>query len=559
MGIQQRPSDPSPLPVSRWLACLGEEACCPFPDVYGNDPAVWARRRVLLRGTLERYRGAFDDGKVRVFRAPGRINLRGMHVDTHGGFLNLMTHDREVVVVAAASPDEDVRFVNTAPEHQDIAFSLRYWQDRPALGVDWARLIASPEADTRRVAWGGGRGAYVEGAMLRAAHAMPALATSGLRAAVGSDLPAGAALSSSAALGVAVLMAALGSHDARLSPDERIHAARDAEWFTGSRCGLSDQAAIVLGRRGQYVHVALSPSEPALANAVHAALPDNVTVLVADSRTVRSISGAQKIGYTRNRFAYSMALEILRHEMASMDYPPECVDEANRLSRITPERLGGDARLYELLLRIPEAISLDELHDRYALPSLDAAFRQYFGDMPPEAIGGAIALRGPLLFGLAESERARLWPLALQQGDVPLAGRLMTIGHDGDRVVDGNGATLRRPVDDATLQRLIAEGIPIALCPGDYGASTPVLDGLVDAALTAGALGASLTGAGLAGCVIALCESSHADVVAEGMRRWLASPDYAARAGRQLGADEIQAAVVTNHATAGASELVLEA
>jgi mevalonate kinase len=52
-----------------------------------------------------------------------------------------------------------------------------------------------------------------------------------------------------------------------------------------------------------------------------------------------------------------------------------------------------------------------------------------------------------------------------------------------------------------------------------FGISTPALDGLVDAALGAGALGAKLTGAGGGGAVIAIAPGREADVLAAWQRR----------------------------------------
>jgi len=543
-------------PVPAWLARAAEGAC-PWPEVYGTDGAVWPERQALLRRTLSCYGETFGEGPVRVFRAPGRVNLRGMHVDTHGGWLNLSTHQREVVVVAGVGEGGACRLANVDPVHGMATFDPRAWAAHPGLGRDWLGLINSAAAASRRAAWAGRWGVYAEGALLRAAHAAPAVLRDGLYAAVGSDLPAGAALSSSAALGVALLLAALGLHGAGLPAGELVLAARDAEWFTGSRCGVSDQAAVVLGRAGQFAHLAPYLPEVTVGDAGYAPLPPGLAVLVADSRTVRSISGAQKIAYTRNRFAYSMALDILRQEMAAAGLAREAVARADRLSRMTPDLFGGEAALYGLLARVPEALGVEDLRRRYDLPGLDAAYAQYFGDLPPDELG-PVALRGPLLYGLAESERARQWPEALRTGDGAAAGRLMTAGHDGDRVVDRAGRPFDRTVSDAALAALAERKTPLADCAGDYGASTPALDGLVDAALGAGALGASLTGAGLAGCVLVLCRAAEAEDVAKALRGWLASEAYAARTGKVLPAAAAREAVVVSHATAGAGELPFE-
>ena len=175
--------------------------------------------------------------------------------------------------------------------------------------------------------------------------------------------------------------------------------------------------------------------------------------------------------------------------------------------------------------------------------------------MRPETIG----LRGPLLFGIAESERARLFPEALETGDFEKAGRLMTRGHDGDRRVRADGSPYRYDVSDATFAAIRESRESVEWCPGAYGASTSVLDFLVDAALEAGALGASLTGAGMAGAVLALCRAADAGPIAETLRQRMASPHYAQRCNRPDGltGEELGQAVLTNTATACAGELHL--
>ena len=98
---------------------------------------------------------------------------------------------------------------------------------------------------------------------------------------------------------------------------------------------------------------------------------------------------------------------------------------------------------------------------------------------------------------------------ALEAGDYPLVGAMMTRSHDGDRVA---GAT----ITDAYLDGLAARDADIALECGAYGCSTPRIDALCDLLdATPGVLGSELVGAGLGGCVVALVEKARAaDVIA---------------------------------------------
>lgn len=544
--------------VSAWRAALDSHGALErlgFPAIYGGDATLCEERRQRLAGALAHYQSAFGDEPVRAFRAPGRINLRGMHVDTHGGWLNLMTHQREVLVVAGRSSDGNTHVANTNPAFGPLAIRPGDLP-APAAGATWSDFMTSAKVQSRVAAASGHWRNYLEGAWLRARYAVPEIDIGGLHIVVDSNLPQGAALSSSAALCIALLHAWLGWHGAALDNDALILAAQDAEWYTGSRCGTCDQAAIILGQPNAIVHAALYPKRFTTAGARAIALPDALRVLVINSYTRRSISGAEKVAYTLNRFAYSMAMEIFQHALRASGYPEDVVGHCDRLSRITAETLGGNRAFYGVLRQVPEALPLDAL-DRYDLPDLDREYARYFGDVPPALQPKAIGLRGPLLFGIAESERARHFAAALEAGDYTRAGDLMTIGHDGDRRIGRDGNNVHQPSGDAYLDQLAARDTPIEQCPGAYGASSPALDTLVDAALEHGALGASLTGAGIAGTVLALCRAEVAEDVAGGVRAVMAGHDYCRVAGlaADLAPGQLTEAVVENRACTGAGEI----
>jgi galactokinase len=85
-----------------------------------------------------------------------------------------------------------------------------------------------------------------------------------------------------------------------------------------------------------------------------------------------------------------------------------------------------------------------------------------------------------------------------------------------------------------------------------------VLDGVVDAALAAGALGSSLTGAGLAGSVLALTRTEDEEFVADHVRSWLSGEAYAAASGNApLSAEAAEEAVLRNVSPAGAAPFSL--
>lgn len=543
--------------VTQWLAGL-EAPAAALTAAYSADPSLLGERRTLIRRVFERFLERFGDREVRLFRAPGRINLRGMHVDTHGGYLNLMTHQREVVIAAAPESTDRMDLANLDPAFEDTAFSLESYSGHPLLRTDWLGFISDRGIRLSRGHWSN----YLAGSALSVLRRVPAGRFRGMSAVVGSDIPMGASLSSSAALCTAAVLALSTFNDAPLAGIDLALAARDAEWFTGSRCGISDQAAIVLGGRGAMINVALSSSRPDPAGARRLAFPEDLRVLVINSFTRRSLSGPQLVEYTRNRFSYSMAMHILREELQALGATPSIVSKLHTLADVIDvvrETLGDESRIFDVLRRVPEALSLDEIRARYSLPDIDVLYEQYFGPVPEPDRPTDIALRGPLMFGVAESQRARLFPDILAAGDYARAGRLMSIGHDGDRRLDALGRPFRYDIGDSAIEALRDRGAFIEECPGAYGASAPALDALCDATSAGSALGASLTGAGIAGTVLALCDEETAPRVAESVRNRLAQADYASLAGLDapLAPEDIAGAVVLNHATAAAGELSL--
>ncbi|MEA3364919.1 MAG: galactokinase family protein, partial [Candidatus Hydrogenedentes bacterium] len=327
----------------------------------------------MWRETLQCFLRSFGDREARLFRSPGRINLRGMHVDTHGGFLNLMTHQRETIVVAGVSREPITTAINTNPRFPEISFSLREFSQIPSFRASWEEFISAPEVRERVTRNADSWGNYVEGCALNVQHRLRDCMVPDLCLAVGSNLPHGAALSSSAALCTSLVLAFSDWADRTISSKELILAARDGEWYTGSRCGLSDQAAIVLGTTGKCVNIALHPSRLDVSSARTYNIPEEDNILVVDSKTQRSISGKQLIDYTRNRFAYSIALHVFRQELAALGVNADEVAAVDSLSALSPsiwKNQDGLSLIYRILLRIPETIRLNELQERYAIPEL---------------------------------------------------------------------------------------------------------------------------------------------------------------------------------------------
>jgi len=154
--------------------------------------------------------------------APGRVNLLGEHTDYNGGPVLPIALDRRTVVHA-----------------------------RPAHGFRFVSAL-EPGVVERRIEEGA-RGHWTD-YLVGVVRELVALGVElhGADVAVTSAVPAGAGLSSSAALTVSAAAALTSLAGKRLAPETLMNAAWRAEsGYVGVRCGQMDQTIAVFGRPGK--------------------------------------------------------------------------------------------------------------------------------------------------------------------------------------------------------------------------------------------------------------------------------------------------------------------
>ena len=211
-----------------------------------------------------------------------------------------------------------------------------------------ARLrVALEEADA---AWA----SYVLGplAILQASGLLPPLA--GLRLVVWSDVPAGAGISSSAALEVAALRALQGLLNLDVEPLRLAALAQQAEHRVAhAPCGIMDQVTATLGRKDHLLILRCQPAEVL----GHRRLPRDAQVFGIDSGVAHRVAGDQ---YGRVRVATFMGRAIIAaYNRAD---PP-----GGYLCNLAPGRF---AAAYERLL--PEEMSGADFLARYGETGDDA-------------------------------------------------------------------------------------------------------------------------------------------------------------------------------------------
>ena len=245
---------------------------------------------MLRRVVTDRY-GAHPD-RVRVVRSPYRVCPLGAHVDHQLGPVTAMAIDQSVLLAYAPSPSRDVK-LSSLDFSGSVCFSL---DDVPADQTDdWSNFP---------------RGAALT---LQRRHRLE-------RGIVGvtSGKLHGGGVSSSAAVGVAFLLAFEDVNGLRVSTEENIELARQIENdFLGLRIGILDPAAILLSRRGHLTRIDCRTSRYELIPAT-AGMPP-FKILLAFSGLRQSLVGTD---YNRHVHECALAARTLLAAVGRGDSDP---------------------------------------------------------------------------------------------------------------------------------------------------------------------------------------------------------------------------------------------
>ena len=221
--------------------------------------------------------------------APGRVNLIGEHTDYSGGLVLPVAIELGITV--------DVRSVTATVSltSQLLGEAGEFAADGSGARVEgWGRYAQAVAAELAEL----GR---------------PAVGCSGT---ISSNLPAGAGLSSSAALEVAVAVALCGIAGFELEPLELAAACRRAEFrAVGVPCGILDPAASILGRKGAAVLLDCATLDHRMVR-----IPEEVGLLVVDSGVERSL---ENTAYARRKAELERALELVGAETSTEVEPAD--------------------------------------------------------------------------------------------------------------------------------------------------------------------------------------------------------------------------------------------
>ena len=166
-----------------------------------------------------------DHSGIRLFRAPGRVNLIGEHTDYNDGFVFPVAIDRDVLLAATPRKNRQVR-IHSLNDNTTVTFDLDQMQ-------------------TPVETWG----IYPYG--VASVLIQQSIGLCGLDAVLHSTVPIGAGLSSSAALNVAVATMWTALSEVDLSGLVLARLCQQAEnEYAGVNCGIMDPFISCLAQRG---------------------------------------------------------------------------------------------------------------------------------------------------------------------------------------------------------------------------------------------------------------------------------------------------------------------
>lgn len=259
----------------------------------------------LLAKAIERFERAFGRAPNWAAFAPGRVNLIGEHTDYNDGFVLPIAVQVGCAAVLGPGQGERSRVISADVPGEAVAFDSDPWTTRGS----WA--------------------AYAAGSVATASAAL-GIDPTPVDLAVASDVPLGGGLSSSAALEVSVATAVESMVGRRLGPMEKAKACQRAEHeFAGVPCGIMDQVASVMGRRG---HALLIDCRSLEITPVEMPGDEDAVLAVVDSRVAHTLASGEyaKRREACERAARTLGVEALRDATAEQVAHAGLSDEERR-------------------------------------------------------------------------------------------------------------------------------------------------------------------------------------------------------------------------------------
>ncbi|HSK12469.1 MAG TPA: galactokinase [Phnomibacter sp.] len=266
--------------------------------------------RTLAEDLLQRYRSKFS-GEPRLIFSPGRINLLGEHIDYNDGFV--LPAAIQLGIYAWVAPSGDDLIEIFAKDFNEL-LQIRVADIGPSTG--WKNYVLSVLDQFRK------RGMNI----------------GGFRMVLGSDLPIGSGLSSSAALEGAISYAVNELSSLGLSAKELALIGQAAEHdYPGVQCGIMDQFANMLGQQDHIVRIDCRSQETDL-------LPlelETYTLVLIYSNVQHALTGGE---YNERRQQCRDGLQILEQNTGIRTFREAGTEHLEQVKELMSEKVYARCR-----------------------------------------------------------------------------------------------------------------------------------------------------------------------------------------------------------------------
>jgi galactokinase/CTP:molybdopterin cytidylyltransferase MocA len=437
----------------------------------------------------------YGDGPINVLRAPARINILGEHIDYVSylptSSLTFGSHERDAVMLYRQSSERRVRSASTSPNYPQSSFSivepsLHFRQS--AFESDWLSFLDNNRSEPH---WQN----YIKGAVTLAQAKFGNRIVNGFDFALDSTIPAGGGASSSSALVVLGGAAIREVNEISFTLEGLAKDSALAEWFIGTRGGSMDHTTICLAEDSSAVLISYATAETR-----RMFLPARPFQWITFFSRPADKGREVMIEYNE-RAAVSRLLIPAIIKSWRTTHPDRYRQWSDALESLSSGSLCGLDCAEELLLNIPETITVDEISRRHpdTLYDLERSFPALLG----EASRWPLKVRNRALHHVREVKRvglaARTLDLLSEAANVDEMPAMRLIGN----LLDDSHQSLRDL----------------------YEVSTDEVEQLVQIVRSnPNVLGARLMGGGFGGNVLALTTEEHSEQLIQQVQREFYEP-----------------------------------
>ncbi len=469
------------------------------------------------------------DADIIVSRAPGRVNLMGRHIDYMGGYVNPIATTFDVLTVLEKRDDDIVMLYNMDPMYKSSSFCIS--EELPDTEIndlaDWDQWTAKNGEKRKREGKEYTWVDYIKGLFIYLQVIFKEkVKLDGFNILVDGAIPPKRGMSSSSALVISVALALKTIYRFDISMGDFIDIVGYSEWYRLTRGGTADHAAIILSRKGYVSHIGCLPTK--VEDVKYAPLLSEYSLYLIDSGIERPHT--EKAFNILRSTAASYRIGVLLLKTLFQEHR----NRIRLLRDFNTRNLNISLiELYEMLKKLPVRATRRELYkmidERYH-SELDTIFSNH-----REPADG-YRIRENVLYGISETERARIFPMYLENKNMNKILRLFEVSHDGDRVFVFDENLNKEHWDsscsssDSMLNKYIEvlrgnypreqkEKVQLHWIPGGYSRSIEEIDFICDFIKNnySKYAAAQLMGAGLGGNVIAIIRRDKVEEILESL------------------------------------------